>query len=413
MTADLAAVDWDALEDELDAVSYARIPTILRRWLWPGYLPIGNPALFAGDGDVGKGMLFSLVLAHVVLGIPFPGDDSGEVPEPGRVVWIAGMEDDQFEDLAPRFRAAIAYLVGLHDLDPALADEVTGAIRYAHDLAEWRDGSPFQLPADCDRLQGLVGELGKLDAENRRPERKDGSPNPDYTGPWQPVRLVVMDPLSELLADGYTIDSRQGARRVLRPVKRFARAADVAVVIIHHLTKDGKVAGSPAVLDCLRLAFVITRRKDNPQVRAITRRKSNISDAEPQQYTTVHGYPDTVAVWVDAADQRTERVKQAAARGDDPASLRARMRAAVRPDSEHERWSVVRCRMLADGKLTAPETLGRPLASREMARAAAEADAHVSPLDWRQAGTRETAGVRDRYGPGLHVTYAVQPASAS
>jgi hypothetical protein len=397
--------DFDALQDELDAVSYARIPTILRRWLWPGYLPLGNPALFAGDGEVGKGMLLALVVAHVVLGIPFPGTDGPA--EPGRVVWIAGMEDDPFEDLAPRLRAAISHLVQLHNLDPELATDA-GAIRWIHDLSEWRDGSAFALPADCDRLLATVRDLGsKLTAGNRPRDPDDDQAEP----PGPPVRLVVMDPLTELLGEGYNIQTVSGARRVLRPLKRFARMADVAVVIIHHLTADGKVAGSPAVLDALRLAFVISRRKDNPDVRAITRRKSNISQAEPQQYSTVLPYPDTHAFWVDAADHRAERVKAASELPSDPAGLRARIRAAV---SEPElsaapslTCTLLRRRQDASGNPGPAERIGRRHATPAAARAAAAAAARA-PLDWRavdgQPGT-EVAASRD--GAGLYTTYAV------
>ncbi len=191
--------DWGAWEDELAAVSYSRIPVIMRRWLWPGVLPVGNPALFAGKGSVGKGVLFALVAAHVVLGVPFPGTAQyadlekwraadpatrGERPglgEPGRVIWIAGMEDDQFEDLAPRLRAAIRYLVELYELPGELAHDVTGAIRFVHDLSEWPDGSAFALPVDCDRLAATVKALNtELTEGNRRrdPEDEDAPARP-------------------------------------------------------------------------------------------------------------------------------------------------------------------------------------------------------------------------------------------
>jgi hypothetical protein len=423
--ADLAELDieLDAEDTEaadMDAVSYASIPTILRRWLHAGYLPFGNPVIFAGDGEVGKGVLFALYAAHVVLGVPFPGE--AEARDPGRVIWIAGLEDDQFEDLAPRFRAAIAYLVELHQLAPELADPAHGAIRWIHDLSEWRDGSAFAVPTDTDRLLDVVRELNDRDAHNRRRDPDD--PHAEPAGP--PVRLVVMDPLSELVAEGYTIDSRTGARRVMRPIKRFARLADVALVIIHHMTKDGKVAGSKAVLDSLRLVFVIERRKDNHDVRVITRRKSNISAASPQQYTTRQAYPDTHAEWVDAADARSERIAQAAAQAADPGSIRARVRAAAGQLPEPGQAAQVpaagpdaapggavrlmRRELPPGGTLGAPQLLGRSHPNADAARVAAMRDAG-QVLTWKlDPSGREVCAVKR--ADGTVVGYSIVPGAA-
>jgi hypothetical protein len=433
--------DWAAWDDELAAVSYASIPVIPRRWLWPGVLPVGNPALFAGKGSVGKGVLFALVAAHVVLGVPFPGTAQyaeleawraadpaarGPRPElsaPGRVVWIAGMEDDQFEDLAPRLRAAIRYLVALYELDAALAHDTHGAIRFVHDLSEWPDGSAFALPVDCDRLAATVRELDTLLTEgNRRRDPEDEHAEP--AGP--PVRLVVMDPLSDLISDDselagpagtrrrYTIDSRQGARRTLRPVKAMARKLDISVVIIHHLTQDGKVAGSPAVLDCLRLAFVITPRKDDPSVRVITQHKSNISDTPPQQYTTVCGYPDTHAAWIAAADERAGRVKAAEGRpAADAGSLRERVRAAAGqrapvagaelPPAPPGPYGLLR--RAGDAS---PEVVGRAYADQAQACAAAAMDAGAE-LTWQPGDGPGVAACAVRLATGELRGYSVFP----
>lgn len=433
--------DWEAWTEELAAVSYSSIPVIMRRWLWPGVLPIGNPALFAGKGSVGKGVLFALVAAHVVLGVPFPGtvqyaeleawrtaDPATRGPRPelaeaGRVIWIAGMEDDQFEDLAPRLRAAVRYLVTLYELPGGLAHDVTGAIRFVHDLSEWPDGSAFALPVDCDRLAATVKDLDTLlTADNRRrdPEDEDAPP------PGPPVRLVVMDPLSDLISDEpapgvngarqrYTIDSRQGARRTLRPVKAMARKLDISVVIIHHLTQDGKVAGSPAVLDCLRLAFVITARKDDPSVRVITQHKSNISDTPPQQYTTRCGYPDTRAEWIAAADERAGRVKAASSRpAPDAGSLRDRVRAAAgqrapSADAEPDSAPPGPYGLLRRAGDAPPEVMGRGYADQGEARAAAAEDAGETELAWQPGDSPGVAACAVKLPTGELRGYSVFP----
>lgn len=401
----------DADQAGLASVSYDQIPYLPRRWLWHGYVPYANPVVFAAAGQTGKGMLFCTVAARVVLGLPFPGEDQGARHEPGRVLWIAGAEDDQFEDLAPRLQAAIAGAVE----DFGLAPELAGNIRYVHDLSEWRDGSAFELPGDMGRLYAETQALNELDSANRVPA------DPGYAGPGPRVRLAVLDPLMDLLGEHDTVATIKGARKTLRPVKLYARKADVAVVLIHHLTKDGKVAGSPAVLDALRLAFVVETRTDAPDVRVITARKANIGSGDPQQFT-IRGGADLTrrAVFLSADGERAERVKAAQERAGDLArgtSVRDRIQAASGAPaasggdysaSAAGRFKLLRAVLSEDsgpGATEAPRVLG----SEHAARAAAELDAG-RPLTWKPAGAnpaRLTAAFKEG---GEVRSYAVYPA---
>ncbi len=232
-----------------------------------------------------------------------------------------------------------------------------------------------------------------------------------------------MDPLSDLISDEpapgvngqrqrYTIDSRQGARRTLRPVKAMARRLDISVVIVHHLTQDGKVAGSPAVLDCLRLAFVISARKDDPATRVITQHKSNISDTPPQQYTTACAYPDTHAAWVASADERAARVQAAAARSaPDQGTLRDRVRAAAGqrapvPGDELPPGPYGLLRRMGDAS---PEVMGRAYASQDAARGAAAADAGTDGLAWLPGDKPGVAACAVRTATGELRGYSVFP----
>jgi hypothetical protein len=423
--------------DDLAAVSYSHIPYIERRWLQPDYIPVGSVTVYVAAGGTGKGMLFCAHAARVVLGLPFANEDQAIRRDPGRVVWISGPgEDDQFEDLAPRFRAAIAVAVAEFGLDPELAGEA-GAVRYIHDLSVWRDDSPVTLPKDCP---AILTEIKKLNA---------------IGGP--PVALVVADSLSAVLSDGYTIDSRQGATRTMVALGRFARRANVALAVLHHLTKDGKVAGSAGLLNSVRLAFVIQLAKDDERVRLITRHKSNISDAEPLRYIITGSGPATHAEFVAASDQRAERLQ--AATGDpgsepDPGSLRARMAAASgacrhpsrrgtpaqcsdcpaalppatpagAPDTAESQIAVIaampaitrdpgpfrvsrRVQPYGTREMHAPQDLGTRYATRADARAAVLHDAG-QVLTWREASTpgMEVAGFEraDR----TRVAYLVAP----
>jgi hypothetical protein len=358
------AFDWDAAEQELSAISYRHIPPVPREWIWKGLIPRRTPVLYVAKGETGKGMLFCLVAAYIVLGLPFPGEDQSLRRVPERVVWISGpTEDDQFEDLAPRFRAAIAYLVGLFGLDPELATE-DGAVTLIMDLSQWKEGTPVTLPADADRI---AEELARIPQELGGPA----------------VGLVVADSLSALLSDGYTIQSRQGATRVMNLFAKLARKADTGLVILHHLTEDGKVAGSPAVLNALRLAFLVSRDQDEPLVRTITRHKSNIVATEPQQFIITGEGPAVHAELTDATARREERLREAVSRtrSASPAAYgTVRERAA---EVAREAGTAVLLRSVRSPDGTHEPRTRRVYASRDAAKDAAVRDAGTA-LTWQE-----------------------------
>jgi AAA domain len=416
--ADLAA-ELDAPDVEPGdsaAVSYAEIPYIPRRWLWDGYATFGNVAVFAAAGGTGKGMLWSAAAARTVLGLPFPNEDQDVRRDPMRVVWITGVgEDDIFEDLAPRLRAAISAAVAEFGLDPALAHPVTGAIRLVTDLSKWKDDSPVTLPADCGRV---LAELRRLNADGER----RGLP---------PVGLVVCDSLSALLSEGFTIDSRQGARRVMLRLSLMARRSGTAVVVLHHLTKDGKVAGSPAVLDSVRLAFLIGKDRDDETRRVITQHKANSSNAPELAYRITGSTPDTHAVFTADGGERAERIAAAglgSARDDDRAARIAAAGACRHPGrlgtprqcgdcpaagsapaADPGPFRVI-CRRQAPGaEPDRPRLVGTVHSTREAARIAAVADAG-RPLSWQPApGLPGMDAAAFLQAGGLKVSYGIVP----
>jgi hypothetical protein len=171
------------------------------------------------------------------------------------------------------------------------------------------------------------------------------------------------------------------------------------------------VAGSPAVLNALRLVFVIERSADNPEIRLITRHKSNISGALPQAYTVTGAGPSTRAQFTDAGDSRAERVRQAARpalRPDAGESVRSRMAAQPPADGPYRLLRQVQ----APGKPRgAHERLGGEHATRDAAKALALADA-AGVLVWQPAAGvpgMETAGLAR--ADGSKASYAVFPAS--
>lgn len=365
---------------DVAAVSYADIPHVARRWLWKDHIPHGV-VVYAAAGGTGKGLLFAAAAARTALGLPFPGDDQDSRPAARRVVWITGAgEDDQFEDLSPRLRAAVASAAAEFGLT---SEDCAAALGRIFDLSEWADGSPVTLPADCGRLASEVAALGA-----------DGVP----------VGLVVADSLTALLSEGSTIVSREGARRVMGRLARFARESDVPLAVLHHFTKDGKVAGSPAVLDGVRLAFTIERDPDRPGVRTITEHKANASNAAPQQYVIAGSGAGVHAVFTVAGDARAERATRAAS--PPPAtSFRARMARSA----DGATAGAYRClaRVQLPGRPPEGGRLVADGASASAARAAAAADAGA-PLTWQTAPSGMEVAVHDR-ADGARVSYGVYP----
>jgi hypothetical protein len=388
---------------KVSAMDYGRIPYIPRRDLWPGHAALGGVVVYAAKGGTGKGLLFAAVAARTVLGLPFPNEDQAIRREPRRVLWITGPgEDDLWEDMAPRLRAAIESAAAEFGLDP---DKAAEAIALVYDLSWWADGTPLSLPEDCARL---TGEVAALNA--------DGGPT---------VALVVADSLSALLSDGCTVDSRQGARRVLGKLSRFARAANVALVLLHHTTKDGKVAGSAGLLDGVRLAFIIEKDADRPEFRTITQHKANADDDPPQQYVIAGSGPTLRARFTLGEDARNTRSRQAqsqpapaATAGVDPRlarSSRAAMPPLAPPGSHAPEVGPFRVMRImqqpGQAKAGAPQALGDPYATRDVARSVAANDAGQL-LTWKpgdRPGIESAVFVR---ADGARVGYAVSAPKA-
>ena len=381
----------DPADDDLSAISYDNILHIVRRWLWPGVIPVGGPVILAAAGGTGKGLMMAASAARVALGLPFPGEDQSLRREPRCVVWITSVgEDDPHEDLAPRLRAAIAVAVAEFGLDPAL-NGPDGAIRNIYDLSSWQGGAPVTLPADCGRV---VAEVANVNASNERKGRP-------------PVALIVADSLSALLSEGYSIDYRQKARRVMAMLSACAKEADTALVLIHHLTQDGKVAGSPAVLAALRVAFKIERVKDNENLRVLVLEKANISTASPVRYSIEGEGAATHAQFSMATDPRLAVIREAQRRAL-PASPRAVTSApGALAAPEPGPYALMRVTQ-ASGTTPCEELLGGPYASRALATAAADRDAGAV-LSWQDRGRLHVAATSR--ADGTRVSYGVALAS--
>lgn len=192
-------------------------------WLWPRRIPLGKMTTFAGQGGLGKTFVLCDIAARVSTGTewPFCG---GECPEPGRVLFISG-EDDEDDTLVPRLIECGADLRKIAFLSPESHDN-------------------FSLAA----LELLTAVLDEM------------------TG----VRFVVIDPPSSYLGG---VDDHKNAelRGLLTPLKHWSSKQRVSIVFNNHVNKAiganveaaSRVMGSVAWVNAVRAAHMFIKDPDD------------------------------------------------------------------------------------------------------------------------------------------------------
>jgi hypothetical protein len=245
--ADMAGLDEFAPAEEAPparpagarGTSYADITPMAPDWLWAGRVAFGEVTIVAAKGGTGKTFALCDLAARVTRGDVLPG---GTPAGPAGSVMIVNAEDDPSTVLVHRLTAARADLARVIDFsEPDGAPFVLGA-----------GGTAASIAADCTpMLHEAVTAAGD-------------------------VRLVILDPLAGISAVSLTTVVRiQGIMRALR---RVARDTGVAIVVIHHLTKGGDIAGSKAVVDAVRSVLLIERAEDGTRIVSVAK-GNNVSEA--------------------------------------------------------------------------------------------------------------------------------------
>ena len=174
-------------------------------WLVPGFLEFGQVVLLTGPGGCGKSFLTANWAAAATRG-DLPGLDG----EPGNVGFI-NMEDDPNTSTAWRLRAENAELGRIIDLTESAA------------------GEPAELPRDAGMLRSAIDE--------------------------NKIRLLIIDPLSAVSSKSLTTVLQ--ARKIIMPLLRAARETGCCIVVVHHVTKAGTVAGSKGLVDSVRRTLTL------------------------------------------------------------------------------------------------------------------------------------------------------------
>lgn len=223
------------------SITYDQVERTPRIPLWPLHLYRGTVTLLAGPRGMGKGLVGIHAAGCTVRGAAFPGFTQERAPASVIGVWP---EDDANEDIAGR-------LDGCLDGDGLTLSEKRRVI----DMTEYEPGKPFSLQSE-PALLALRAEIARLEDT-----------------PY-PCRLAIVDPLNAVTE---RITTNGAARAALAGIVKLAKNTGVAVLILHHTTKDGKtIAGSSAITEVPRLVFRVEEDLPaNPGVIFMVKEKAN------------------------------------------------------------------------------------------------------------------------------------------
>ena len=241
------ALDLSGLSDEdLGIVRASAVRPGNVQWLWKYRLAIGELALTAGDGGIGKSMLIQWILSTITRGGAWPcGEGRAEA---GNVV-IVSAEDDPATSIKPRLMA---------------------------------------MGADLDRITFLKAKL--ITRRAGRPPAVDfmslGREHHPY---WKETfrRLaptaVVVDPLPSYLGRGVNDSKNTEIRAVIEPfIEEIVRPAGICLIGNTHLNKSTnaktplqRISGSVAYGNIPRNTHLVARDPDKPGRRIFQQAKCN------------------------------------------------------------------------------------------------------------------------------------------
>jgi putative DNA primase/helicase len=193
------------------------------KFAWRDRIALGKITALAGRPKIGKGLLYSRLIAEVTRGT-LDGDLSG----PRRAI-IVTTEDEPGDTLKPRLMAADADLERVSYFTMGPAEEPV----------------PFRVPQDAAELGRRVAETG--------------------------AALVVIDPLIEFI-DGKTDSHKsQPVRQAVAALNAIARERGCAVLTIFHLNKGVSTdpllrhEGSAAFTQIVRAGLMLGFDPDDPE----------------------------------------------------------------------------------------------------------------------------------------------------
>lgn len=208
-------------------------------------IPRGGVTIVCGEGSVGKGRLVMSWIAEVINS------------DPEAVVIGVWGEDSASEQVAPRLMEA-----GVSDLSRVI------------NLTRLSGGSRFKLSASATQ-PGHIGLLRECVETINKPVK--GMPR-------RRVALIVLDPLSTVVGWG-SIQSNDGARRLLETIDDVCADTGAACVIVAHVVTGGKLQGSMGLSQAARVIYKVAADPANPTTRLISVAKANnLPETPPMRF---------------------------------------------------------------------------------------------------------------------------------
>jgi hypothetical protein len=289
------------------ATPYAAVDRLAAEWAWQSRIPVGELTILAGLGGTGKGLLTVDLAARISRGDPLPG--CTELQAPGNVLLVSA-EDDPNVITVNRLTAAGADISRIFDLSAP-------------------GGVPFELPGHLPVLRQAVTETR--------------------------ARLVVLDPLAGIAPIPLTSVAR--VRGLLAPLRQLAQDTGTAIVITHHLTKGGTVAGSRAIIDGVRSVLTLERDSADESIRVLSVAKSNMgSDDVPLvKYKVVSGTEAACIEYVtETAGEAITAKDQVLAALPDGGSAVTGQEIAARSGMPYSNVRIMLARLVASGRACSP-----------------------------------------------------------
>lgn len=213
--------DYEAFDRASDMSSLLDGAPIPQEWAIPQFAPIGRVTVLGGPGGQGKTLALLHVLVHAACGMQW-----GEFRPDGPVRSLYVSYEDGPAQLQGRVQA-IAKALGDHGATDLLYD-VQGSVRrnlraYAadEDAEQWLllvKPERYGTPEATERVEWLVGYL-----KSRK------------------IRMLVLDPVvfTHRLSENDIADMAH----YMQTLTHIAREAQCAIVVIHHMSKQGGFGG--------------------------------------------------------------------------------------------------------------------------------------------------------------------------
>jgi putative DNA primase/helicase len=242
-------------------IPFSEIKPVAIKWAWRDRIALGKITGLAGRPKIGKGLLYSRVIADVTRG-KLDGDLNGP-----RDAILVTTEDDPGDTLTPRLMAANADIKRVHLFQMGTRDEPV----------------PFRIPQDADELRRRITEID--------------------------AAMTVVDPLVEFVDGKFDSHKSQQVRQALASLNAIARQVGCAIFVVIHLNKGASTdpllrhEGSAAFTQIIRGAMLLGHDPNDPEGEAGSQRvlattSSNLAKLAPSLVYQIK--PVTVHDWTGA-----------------------------------------------------------------------------------------------------------------